>query len=216
MRPSVPAASHAAAAKRAANAVSGDERKQKLAKRRRRMHGICADEATRQAVTAEEAEAGFNMLHISEACHSGERADAAGDMSSGRPTARLSQAFSFGGDSGSRSKADEPSSMDTDEPCSVDRPTSKGFGRNLSQTAPAADDGQLVGEEVIIHQLDDSEARESVRGEAILYDFHEAVYTVLENGGQGRRLHVPPTGLEKASPTKRKPAVRTSMDDVCR
>jgi hypothetical protein len=68
--------------------------------------------------------------------------------------------------------------------------------------AHPADDGQLVGEEVIIHQLDDSEARESVRGEAILYDFHEAVYAVLETGGQGRRLQVPPTGLRASKASR--------------
>ena len=68
--------------------------------------------------------------------------------------------------------------------------------------AHPADDGQLVGEEVIIHQLDDSEARKSVRGEAILYDFSEAVYTVLETGGQGRRLHVPPTGLRASKASR--------------
>ena len=82
----------------------------------------------------------------------------------------------------------------------------------LQLVAHPADDGQLVGEEVIIHQLDDSEARESVRGEANLYDFHEGVYTVLETGGQGRQLHVPLTGLSCFKSKKRGRPVRTSED----
>ena len=82
----------------------------------------------------------------------------------------------------------------------------RGAHPDKSSGAHPADDGQLVGEEVIIHQLADSEARESVRGEAILYGYHEAVRTVLETGGQGRRLHVPPMRrpqlleVEKAGP----------------
>ena len=128
--------------------------------------------------------------------------------SSNTPRARLSRAFSFGR---SKKKPQDDSDVDVPAPAAQVPPAAAlpssrrrilSFTRKKTSkhttTDPAVDhDGRYVGEEIKLQNVTGREDLEGLRGEAILYDFYECMYTViLEHNG--RRLQVAPQAVRKA------------------
>ena len=59
----------------------------------------------------------------------------------------------------------------------------------------------LVGEDVVILKVGYRDDLAGGRGEAILYDFYDCLYTVaLERSHGGHRVQVPPEVIKKAAP----------------
>ena len=81
----------------------------------------------------------------------------------------------------------------------------------MSESSPAGSatlpphDGRLVGEDVVFvtaggHWWDELAG---MRGECVLYDFYDELYTVLLiRNGRIRRVQVAPEGLQKAAGTQ--------------
>ena len=106
-----------------------------------------------------------------------------------------------------RQKADAAVSLDATSPPKADSSSwrnpfgsrsSKGSNAASSTATAAKDvhDGRLVGADVIFLKSGSYEELAGVRGEAILYDFYECMYTVAL--GHRRRVQVPPEAIKKA------------------
>ena len=99
-----------------------------------------------------------------------------------------------------RQKADAAVSVDaTSPPKAASSSWIPSLGSRSSKCSNAADDvhdGRLVGANVVFLKSGSYEELAGVRGEAILYDYYECMYTV--SLGHRRRVQVPPEAIKKA------------------